>query len=267
MKDIKQIDEGFCKGLKVVFTDIDDTITDEGLILDISYQAIWDLHRNGIDVVPVTGRPAGWCDHIARMWPVKGVVGENGAFYYSYDRIDRRMNRKILLTEREIEDGKRRLKSIEKRVLSEVKGCAISADQPFRLVDLAIDYCEDVKPLSEEEVEKICRIVEEEGAKYKVSSIHVNCWFGNFDKLTGIKAFYRDFYGGDLDDELDRITFIGDSLNDEPMFEAFDTTIAVANIKRFAKKLKYYPTYITENSSARGFREAISTIIGKRKRG
>ncbi len=267
MKSINDISVEFCKNLKVIFTDIDDTITYNGLLLDISYQAIWNLYRSGIDVIPVTGRPAGWCDHIARMWPVKGVVGENGAFYYSYNRDNKKMLRRILLSDREIKEGKEKLKRIEKRVLTEVNGASISADQPFRLVDLAIDYCEDVIPLNDEDVDKICRIIEEEGAKYKVSSIHVNCWFGDFDKLTGIKNFYRDIYKRELEDDLDRVTFIGDSLNDEPMFREFKVSIAVSNITKFEKRLKYFPTYVAEASSAFGFREVSDIIIDKRNKG
>ena len=139
---------GSAVDLSWLFTDIDDTLTTDGMLPDSSYRALWDLSRAGISVVPVTGRPAGWCDHIARMWPVAAVVGENGAFYYSYDRERRKMTRGVLRgpagwawpTAR----GCRRL---PQRVLREVPGTALAADQPFRISDFAIDYCEDVPPL------------------------------------------------------------------------------------------------------------------------
>jgi len=143
---------------ELFFTDIDGTITMDGLISASTYSSLWELHQCGIRVVPVTGRPAGWCDHIARMWPVDGVIGENGAFYFSYNRQRRRMFRRYLFTPEEMKEGKKKLQKVRERVLKEVPRCRIAADQPFRVADLAVDYKEDVGPLSLEEVERICQI-------------------------------------------------------------------------------------------------------------
>jgi len=233
VKPIKKITDEFCKNLRLFFTDIDGTITDHGQIPEISYGAMWELAKNGIKVIPVTGRPAGWCDHIARMWPVKGVIGENGAFYYWYDRINRKMERTYLIAEDERQRGQAVLDRIKRRVLDEVPRCAIAADQPFRIADLAIDYNEDVSYLSKEEVNKICAIITEEGATYKVSNIHVNCWYGNYNKIDGVKQFVKKMYAEDFDQIRNTITYIGDSPNDESLFHDFSITIGVANIKNF----------------------------------
>jgi hypothetical protein len=215
----------------------------------------------------VTGRPAGWCDHIARMWPVAGVIGENGALIYAYDRPARRMRRTYLLSEEERREGRRKLERIRERVLSEVPGCAIANDQPFRLADLAVDFREDVGPLSQAEVRDICHIMESEGATYKVSSIHINCWYGAFDKVTGLRRLLADG-GQDLDDARVRETliFTGDSPNDEPLFQALETTIGVANIRPFLPELRHPPAYITQGQSAAGFAEAVQIILAKRGR-
>ncbi|HEV7820000.1 MAG TPA: HAD hydrolase family protein, partial [Burkholderiales bacterium] len=71
--------------IRGVFCDIDDTLTTGGKLTAAAYAALEALQRAGLLVVPITGRPAGWCDQIARMWPVHAVVGENGAFYFRYD--------------------------------------------------------------------------------------------------------------------------------------------------------------------------------------
>ncbi len=255
---IDAIPASFCKNLRYFFTDIDDTMTHGGLLPASAYTAIWKLSEHGVNVVPVTGRPAGWCDHFARMWPVEGVIGENGAFYFSYDRAHNRMNRVYLLTEDERLAGQQGLERIRKRVLKEVPGCQISADQPYRIADLAIDFCEDVAPLSKEDIRQICRIVEEEGATYKVSSIHVNCWYGDHNKVTCLKHFLRDVTHQSL------IVFIGDSPNDEPMFQELEHSIAVANIRNFIADLHYHPTYITTHEAAEGFTEAVDSILCKR---
>ena len=79
MKPLSEFPQQELQAVRAVLTDIDDTLTDEGRLPACSYQAMEDLRNAGILVVPVTGRPAGWCDLIARQWPVDGVVGENGA--------------------------------------------------------------------------------------------------------------------------------------------------------------------------------------------
>ncbi len=256
-----------CRALATLVSDIDDTITSHGLLPASTFQALWALSEQGVRTVLVTGRPAGWCDHIARMWPVAGVIGENGALIYAYDRPARRMRRTYLLDEEERQEGRRKLERIRERVLKEVPGCAIANDQPFRLADLAVDFREDVGPLGQAEVREICRIMESEGATYKVSSIHINCWYGAFDKVSGLRRLLADG-GQDLDDPRVRETllFTGDSPNDEPLFQALETTIGVANILPFLPDLRYPPAYITEREAAAGFAEAVEIILAKRGR-
>lgn len=264
MMPVSLIETKLCKELEFLFTDIDDTITENGKIPTSTIDSIWKLSEAGIQVVPVTGRPAGWCDFIARMWPVAGVIGENGAFYFSYDEKNRKVIRKYAQSSEERAEGRRKLNQLRLRVLKEVPGCGIASDQDFRIADLAIDFCEDVDRLSDDAIKKICSIVEEEGATYKISSIHINCWYGNYDKLTCFNTFLKDFAGKDLNQMQDKITFMGDSLNDEPMFKGLRYTIAVANILQFKEQLKDFPAYITNNKSAIGFKEAVDTILDKR---
>jgi HAD superfamily hydrolase (TIGR01484 family) len=262
---LREIPAERCRELRLLFTDIDDTITAEGRLPASTFECLWALEQAGVRAVAVTGRPAGWCDHIARMWPVAGVVGENGALIYSYDRQRRRMERTYLIPEEERREGQRRLARIRERALAEVPGCAVAADQPFRVADLAIDYREDVGPLSEAEVQALCRIIESEGATYKISSIHINCWFGDFDKVRGVRRFLAD-RGQDLDapEVQDSALFIGDSPNDEPMFQALAASIGVANIRPFLDRLTYPPAYITERPAAFGFAEAVEVIRSRR---
>jgi HAD superfamily hydrolase (TIGR01484 family) len=264
---VRELPEERCRTLATLISDIDDTITTGGMLPASTFQALWALEEAGVRTVVVTGRPAGWCDHIARMWPVAGVIGENGALIYAYDRPARRMRRTYLLSEEERREGRRKLERIRERVLREVPGCAIAADQPFRLADLAVDFREDVGPLGPSEVREICRIMESEGATCKVSSIHINCWYGSFDKVSGLRRLLAD-EGRDLDDPRVRETmlFTGDSPNDEPLFQALETTIGVANILPFLPELRHPPAFITEREAAAGFAEAVEIILAKRGR-
>jgi hydroxymethylpyrimidine pyrophosphatase-like HAD family hydrolase len=260
-RPLLEIPAQICRDLAWLFTDIDDTLTSDGMLPDTSYRALWDLSRAGVSVVPVTGRPAGWCDHIARMWPVAAVVGENGAFSYSYDRGRRRMNRCSAAEPGSEASNRGRLERVAARVLREIPGTALAADQPFRVSDFAIDYCEDVPPLPPGKVDDICTLLAEEGVIFKVSSIHVNFWLGAFDKLSGVRLYLSRQAGTVLDDVDQRSLFIGDSPNDEPLFAGFSHTVSVGNIRRFLPRLRHKPEFITEGDSAAGFCEAAEAIL------
>jgi hydroxymethylpyrimidine pyrophosphatase-like HAD family hydrolase len=198
------------------------------------------------------------------MWPVSGVVGENGAFYFAYDRKIKKMVRRFSVSVQERERGRGKLEKIKERALSEVSGAGIAADQAYRISDLAIDFREDVEPLDRDAIRHICDIAREEGAVCKVSSIHVNCWYGDFDKISCVKMFLQEQERQQFEDILDRILFIGDSPNDEPMFKEFDTSIGVANLKNFFDDLEYFPRYITQHDSSLGFSEAAREILSKK---
>lgn len=62
----------------------------------------------------------------------------------------------------------------------------------------------------------------------------------------------------------EKFLFIGDSPNDEPMFEAFSLSVGVANIKRFFTKIEFLPKYITLVSGGLGFAEMSSIILKRR---
>jgi len=263
---IQTIPSEVAKGLMGVFFDLDDTFTTSGKIPAVSYQALWDLKNAGLKVVPVTGRPAGWCDHIARMWPVDGVVGENGAFYFWFNEEERRLDRRFLYPEDVRRENRRRLREIREEILAEVPGAAIASDQPYRETDLAIDYREDVRPLDREGVEKICGIFARNGATCKVSSVHVNGWFGEYDKLGMTKAFVQERWGLDLDAEKVRFFYCGDSPNDEPMFRYFPYAAGVRNILRFSDSMKFLPSFLAAREGGEGFAEIAGTLLGKRQR-
>ncbi|HZA93975.1 MAG TPA: HAD-IIB family hydrolase, partial [Gemmatimonadales bacterium] len=223
--------------------------------------ALEALHRAGFIVIPVTGRPAGWCDHIARMWPVDAVVGENGAFYFRYERKQKTMQQHFWASPEELTQNRIRLDAIEKQVLATVPGSALASDQAYRLADLAIDFCEDVAALPETEVDRIVSIFEEAGAQAKVSSIHVNGWFGEYNKLSMAKTLLADVFGIGWDEAKATVVYAGDSPNDEPMFEAFPLSVGVANLHAFAHRLKHKPAYITEEHSGDGFAELADLLL------
>jgi HAD superfamily hydrolase (TIGR01484 family) len=246
--------------LSFVLSDIDDTLTTGGRLTAAAYGALERLAAR-YRVIAVTGRPAGWCDLIARFWPVDAVIGENGAFYFRYDHAARVMTRRFWLPPDQHAEARRRLDRVAATILAAVPGARIAADQPYRIADLAIDYREDTGPLPPEAVDRIAQLMRDAGATAKVSSIHVNGWFGDWDKLAMTRRLFREVYAIDLDSRREAVAFIGDSPNDEPMFGFFPLSVAVANIAPFLAQLHTHPAYVTSAEAGAGFVEFAEMLL------
>jgi len=251
--------------VRFVLCDIDDTITDHGRLPSSSLAAMERFQAAGITVLPITGRPAGWCDHIARMWPVDGVVGENGAMFFRYDHAAHQMHRRYWKTAEQRAADRIKLDRLAREIPAAVPGAAVAADQPYREEDLAIDFAEDVARLDDAAIARIVALFEGAGAVAKVSSIHVNGWFGDFDKLSMTRLAMAEFFGRDIDAERDDIVFAGDSPNDAPMFGFFPNAVGVANVCDFAGKLTADPAWVTEGRGAAGFLELADVLLEARR--
>ena len=263
MKPIDTFHQVDKTGIRYVLTDIDDTLTVNGRLPAVVFAAMEDLQRSGIRVVPITGRPAGWCDHIARMWPVDGLVGENGAFYFRYDDHRKKMIRRYWKSKKERIVDHSRLDRIREKVLADVPGCAVAADQAYREADLAIDFCEDVPALPMSSAQAIQAIFEAAGATAKISSIHVNGWFGDYDKLSMSRLMFKEVFNEQLDTMRDHVIFCGDSPNDSPMFGFFPHSVGVANVRTFEAQLMASPTWVTRAEGGFGFAEMVNVILDR----
>ena len=255
---------GKLASLRWVLTDIDDTLTTEGRLTAAAYQALERLQEAGLLVVPVTGRPAGWCDMVARFWPVAAVVGENGALWYAMDHAARRMIRHHAQDDATRLASRARLDRLAAKAMAEVPGAAIAADQPFRMFDLAVDFAEDAGPLPLSAAEHIAAIFREGGAEAKVSSIHVNAWIGDWDKLSGLRHLFATRWQK-LEEVLDQVAFLGDSPNDAPLFGAVPMSIGVANVAPFLRSIAAAPAFITAGEGGAGFVEFTEAVLAARR--
>jgi hypothetical protein len=263
MKPIEKMPRAVKKTIRYVLADIDDTLTLDGRLPAVVFVAMEDLKKAGMCMIPITGRPAGWCDHIARMWPVDGVVGENGALYFYYDVEQRKMRRRYFISDEQRRADRKKLEKLKREILDKIPGCRVSADQRYREADLAIDYCEDVPPLSMDAVDRIVRLFEAAGARAKVSSIHVNGWYGEYDKLTMTRLLFAEVFKDDLEAVKENAIFIGDSPNDVPMFQFFPHSVGVANILEFEEKITHKPAWVTRQQGGYGFAETVNLILAK----
>lgn len=260
MLSFEQMDAAAALKIRYVLCDIDDTITTCGKLTAEAYASLWQLYDAGVHVIPVTGRPAGWCDLIAREWPVRAVIGENGAFvFYPEGKHIRTFTHPSIPKE----DVRARLEEVRDACLARVPGCRVARDQFGRIYDLAIDFNEDPPRLGFPAAEKIKAVCEEFGAVAKISSIHVNAWFGDYDKLSMARLFLEREFGEQ--NIRQSVLFFGDSPNDEPMFGFFPQSCAVANIAPFLGSLRAKPGYLAAGESGEGFAHSIRHFLTLRR--
>ncbi|MEM7047517.1 MAG: HAD-IIB family hydrolase [Pseudomonadota bacterium] len=264
MRPIQDMTAEQARRIRFVLTDIDDTLTDEGRLPAESYQALQALGQAGLTVVPVTGRPAGWCDMIARFWPVAGVVGENGALAFAYDHETKTLRRLYAASDEERTKNRQKLDRLAHTIVADVPGAAVASDQAYREADLAIDFCEDVPPLDKNAIAKIVAHFTGAGAVAKVSSIHVNGWFGQYDKLTMTRRFFAEILKCDLEQTKDQVIFCGDSPNDSPMFAYFPHGCGVAGVRDFKDEMTAKPAWISQARGASGFVEITQHLLALR---
>jgi hypothetical protein len=261
MRPLTTMPDDVRRAIRVVLTDIDDTLSTHGRLTAQAYGAMERLRTAGRLVIPITGRPAGWCDQIARMWPVDAVVGENGALYMRYDVAGRRLVRRFVDDEATRRAHRARLGGIAEKIVAAVPGCALASDQLYRETDLAIDFCEDVAALPRAAVDRIVALMQAEGMTAKVSSIHVNGWFGSYDKLAMTRVLLAEAFGADVDAEREHCVFAGDSPNDAPMFAFFPNAVGVANVRECADRIATLPAYVTQAEAGAGFVELADFLL------
>jgi len=237
-----------------VFTDIDDTLTTDGAITPDALQALQDLNTAGLMVIPITGRPVGWSIPFAATWPVNAMVAENGAVALLHDATQNQVRKIYQQDETTRTHNFQEMQRIAKRVIQEIPGTVMAQDSLGRETDIAFDHSE-FHHLSQEQIQQVLKLLQEEGMTATVSSIHINAWFGDHNKWHGAQWILKELTGRDLKQELDQWVYVGDSTNDQVMFEHFTHSVGVANIKRFEKELKHLPKYISKQERGAGFAE------------
>jgi HAD superfamily hydrolase (TIGR01484 family) len=269
MKPIAEMTGEEAAGIRYILMDIDDTLTRNGKLPAPAYAALWDLREAGLKVIPVTGRPAGWCDLIAREWPADGVVGENGALVF-WEEPRKAGGGRLPVLKAEfhphaVKNDHPVLGRIRERAFGEFPELRMAKDQFARLFDIAIDFAEEDPVLPLSVAERIRAIAEEEGACAKVSSIHVNIWMGKYDKLSMAGNFLSRRFGWKSGAGDREVVFVGDSPNDEPMFARFPLACGVANVRRYGDLIKKLPAYGASKECGDGFAEIAGVILEKRR--
>jgi HAD superfamily hydrolase (TIGR01484 family) len=250
------------RGVRGVLTDIDDTLTTDGAITPDALDALTRLQAAGLPVVAITGRPMAWSEPLAQQWPIDAIVAENGAV--ALWREARALRIEYVQDEAARERNGQRLRDGAARVLREVPGATLARDSAGRVTDIAIDHSEFAR-LTPIQIEQVVSVMRSQGMNATVSSIHINGWFGSHDKLSGARWIVRRLFGRDLDAEREHWVYVGDSTNDQLMFEHFPLSVGVANLTRFAGELQVWPTYLTAGERGAGFAEVANALLASRR--
>ena len=246
------------RGITGVFTDIDDTLTDAGAIVPEALAALQRLKDAGQHVIAITGRPMGWSEPVARAWPIDAIVAENGAVAlfrqgdalrveYAQDEATRAHNT-------------RRLAEVARRVLDDLPGTTLARDSAGRVTDIAVDHSE-FATLTPQRIAQVVALMRGAGLNATVSSIHVNGWYGEHDKLSGARWMVQRLFGRELAAERSRWAYVGDSTNDQLMFGHFALSVGVANLMHFAAELTVWPAWLTQHERGRGFAEFADMLL------
>lgn len=247
-----------------VLTDIDDTLTTEGAITPDALLALQSLRAAGLPVFAITGRPAGWSEPFALAWPVDAIVAENGAVAL-WRGADGRLCKDWLQDEPTRDHHFARLQAVAQRILAELPHARLSQDSAGRETDIAIDHSEFAH-LGEDDIARVVALMREGGLSATVSSIHINGWIGDHHKLEGARWILRARLGRELDREIGRWVYVGDSTNDALMFGHFPHSVGVANVARFWSQLAHRPRYVTQGERGAGFAEVAQAVLDARIR-
>jgi len=259
MRPISEMPAETARGIRWILTDIDDTMTKDGKLVSEAYAALCALSEAGLPVIALTGRSAGWGSVHLQEWPIAGAITENGAvsFHASGERVFPGAAPK--------EDP--RIQASAEAAYRAVPRARPASDNGLRRCDYAIDHAERVTPpLTEAEIAQITGIFEAAGCQAKPSSIHVNCWIGDFNKRDATIRFLSEYEG--YDDARDRsaVLYVGDAPNDEPMFGHFPNACAVANVDRWLDRIEKRPSWVAAAEYGAGFAEIAGTLLTLRGR-
>jgi HAD superfamily hydrolase (TIGR01484 family) len=244
--------------IRFVLTDVDDTLTDGAGLPAAAYDALERLRDAGFQVIPITAAPAGWCDLMCRMWPVAAVIGENGGLCYRHDRVSGETERHFWASATDRRRDRERLAEWGAKIQTLVPGAALAADQSYRESTLAFRHA--APPVSE----RIVAELKVAGARTVVNSLWVLGWFGGFDKLSMTRRMLRELFATDLERDREAFIYVGDSLNDEPMFGVVPNSVGVATVRRYVDRMTTPPQWVTRDGGGSGFVEVADALLGRR---
>lgn len=242
--------------IEFVLTDMDETLTHHGRLAAATYDALERLQASGIKVIPVTAAPAGWCDQMARMWPVDGVIGENGGLFFRRGADPHKLERDYWHEDDQAVIALQKRKQLIELIQAHLPWARLAADQDFRQTSVAFEL-----PREKSRRQALSDALSNAGAEHTVNNLWALGWFGGYDKLAMARRVLHQVYGLGAEQSLDKVFYSGDSLNDAPMFEFFRHTMGVSTVRDCLHQLPKAPEWISVGPGGAGFVEAAEAIL------
>jgi HAD superfamily hydrolase (TIGR01484 family) len=259
LRPIRELDPQVCRALIGVVFDVDDTVTRGGTLEETAYSALFRLREAGLKLVAVTGRPLGFAELMARMWPIDMAVGENGAGYLRLTAAGLKAGYYASFEARA--RHAETLARLRERIAAEAPWAQLTDDSWARRCDVAWDVGERVQ-LPAAQIEVLRELIEASGARCLVSSVHAHAHLGDYDKANGVARACEAELGASFAPE--RWLFIGDSGNDAAAFAYFPSSAGVANVREHLARLPVPPRYVSEADRGRGFAEIARVVLEHR---
>lgn len=238
----------------VIFTDVDDTLTHDNRLPAETFTALYRLKEANYVVVPVTGASAGWCDCLIKTWPISSIIGENGAFTMEKNR-QGIVSTRFVKSQTSVNHDLKNLLKLGHELSTVFKDIRFTQDQPFRLTDVAFDIGQTVQ-IDDDVAELATQWLLDQDVQARRSSIHINTWIGKHSKASTAASWLQE-----QNLQASDCVFIGDSPNDEAMFQHFPVSVGVSNIERFLSRMKFTPAYVTPRPGGYGFVNMVDALL------
>jgi len=260
MRPISALSTAEAARLRGVAFDLDDTLLDHGRLGEETYSMLFRLVEGGLELYGVTGRPAGWAEVLARLFPVRAVVAENGAVFCA-----RRGERVVLVDSVSAElrrERDARLSWLLGEFAQRFPDIEPADDVKARVSDRTFDIGE-YRQVGARRVAEASAFWRAQGARVFVSSVHLHATFDHADKASGAVRLLSEDSGLDATLVRHAYAYLGDSENDASCFAAFAVSIGVQNLRGKATLL---PRYVTSAPMGRGVSEAAGVILSLRRK-
>lgn len=263
MRPLSALTNASLKHIDYLLFDVDETFTTHGLMHAETYATLFELRDAGITAVPVTGRPSGWGNVMLSTWPIKACVTENGGVI-AWKNAAGVAIQQVIHNEHRGTGYIEKLRALGDAIATKYPQVRVSADQPYRLTDLAIDYAEQSHNVSPQVVTDIASWMRAEGYQTAFSSIHIHAYKPENRKADGVYPLMQAAFAMDRETVHTRAAFIGDSPNDTSLFASIPVSVGVANVRGSLDQIATPPAYVCQSERGAGFIEFAQRLIAAR---
>lgn len=249
-------DADFFENIRLIATDMDGTLTQQGQFTAELLKALEKLAMAGLSVVIVTGRSAGWVSSLAHYLPVVGAIAENGGVFYRRDASQDTVDPELLVPIDHWLEHRRQLAEMFQHLQQTFPQLQESADNRFRITDWTFD----VAGLSVAELAQMRDRCQEQGWDLTYSTVQCHIKLPAQEKSAGLLKVLLQYFPSVT---RSQVVTVGDSPNDESLFnpELFPYSVGVANVRHYLDQITHQPRYITVAPEVEGFCELARMLL------